>query len=45
MCEHKNIVRIATGWYCPDCKRLFENRPVVEVKEEKPKKDEKVTAK
>ena len=36
MCEHKNIVRINTGWYCPDCKELFEDKP--EKKEPQKKK-------
>ena len=27
MCIHPEIVRLATGWYCPDCKQTFEERP------------------
>ena len=36
-CEHKNIVRIAGGWFCLDCKQLFDQKPLPP-KEEKPKK-------
>ena len=28
MCEHVNIVRLADGWYCPDCKQMFDAKPV-----------------
>lgn len=43
MCIHSNIVRLATGWYCPDCKQTFQKKPDVpkitflNVEEEKPK--------
>lgn len=42
MCIHSNIVRLATGWYCPDCKQTFKEKPSVpkitflNVEEEKP---------
>lgn len=46
MCEHERLVRVQTGWFCPDCKQTFEERPEkrvmitflnTEEKEEKPK--------
>ena len=27
MCIHPEIVRLTTGWYCPDCGETFEERP------------------
>lgn len=39
MCEHKNIVRIQSGWHCPDCGQTFAERPKQdEPKQEEPKK-------
>lgn len=29
MCIHSNIIRLATGWYCPDCKQSFDEKPEV----------------
>lgn len=36
MCEHKNIFKIQSGWYCPDCGQAFDKKP--EKTAEKPKK-------
>lgn len=36
MCEHKNIVRLQSGWFCPDCGQAFDKKP--EKTAEKPKK-------
>ena len=44
MCDHNNVVRLSDGWYCLDCKQMFDQKPLppkVEVKEEKPKKTKK----
>jgi hypothetical protein len=27
MCIHPELVRLTTGWYCPDCGETFEERP------------------
>lgn len=27
MCIHSELVRLTTGWYCPDCGETFEERP------------------
>lgn len=43
MCEHRNLVRLNTGWYCPECKMLFPEKP--EPPKEEPKKAKKGTAK
>lgn len=48
MCIHPEIIKTQDGWYCPDCKQMFDKRPTEkitilnvedakEVKEEKPK--------
>ena len=37
MCEHKGILLTAEGWYCPDCKQMFAEKP----KAEKPKAEKK----
>ena len=44
MCDHKNIVLTAEGWYCPDCKQVFIKKPVAP-KEVKPKAEAKPKAK
>lgn len=36
MCDHKNIVLLADGWYCPDCGEHFDEKPK-KPKAEKPK--------
>lgn len=40
MCDHKNVVRLSEGWYCLDCKQMFDTKPMPP-KEEKPKKTKK----
>ena len=37
MCDHKNIVRLNSGWYCPNCKQCFKEKPEEQKKEEKKK--------
>ena len=32
MCDHEQIVRLADGWYCPDCKQHFDEKPTPRVK-------------
>lgn len=36
MCNHENVVRIQGGYFCPDCKRMFDQIPE-KPKAEKPK--------
>ena len=38
MCEHKNIFKIQSGWFCPDCGQAFDKKLE---KTEKPKKGKK----
>ena len=40
MCDHINVVRLNDGWYCLDCKQMFDQKPLPP-KEEKPKKTKK----
>lgn len=39
MCDHKGIVRLADGWYCPECKEAFTEKPIV--KKPRAKKEKK----
>lgn len=41
MCDHKNIVLTAEGWYCPDCKQVFAEKPKAPKKADKPKSEAK----
>lgn len=53
MCNHENIVKTMDGWFCPDCGKAFDKKPILlkEGKitflnvEEKPKKNSKSTKK
>lgn len=29
MCEHKKVFKIASGWFCPECKQVFTEKPKV----------------
>ena len=37
MCTHPNALRLADGWFCPDCKQTFDSKPIS-------KEPEKLTA-
>ena len=44
MCDHKNVVLLADGWFCPDCGEHFTEKPKAE-KPKEPKKAEPKKAK
>ena len=29
---HPDIIRLADGWFCPDCKQKFDEKPIVKEK-------------
>lgn len=44
MCDHKNVVLLADGWFCPDCGEHFDEKPK-KPKAEKPKEPKKAEPK
>lgn len=40
-CTHEKALRLADGWFCPDCQQGFPEKP----KAEKPKKKDKSDSK
>lgn len=37
-CKHDVLVKLADGWFCPDCGQTFAVKPMPPKEEEKPKK-------